>query len=143
MQASQKCNPFLFISSTFSVSLGFCIRFLSSDFGNHCNYRGNHICLVSYCHRNACSVLWVGVGTRLANRYLVMGDFTVGTIYLLGGHDSRHTPVGFHSALLRLPCVRSHCNYRGDCICLVNCYHRNVCSVLCFGVVITMVTISA
>jgi hypothetical protein len=26
------------------------------------------------------SVRCVGVGTRLANRYLVMGDFTVGTV---------------------------------------------------------------
>jgi hypothetical protein len=32
-------------------------------------------------HRNACSVPWVGVGTRLANRKLVIGYFTVGTIF--------------------------------------------------------------
>jgi hypothetical protein len=42
--------------------------------------RGNHICLEN-CRRNACSVLCVGVGTRLANRYVVMGDFTVGTMF--------------------------------------------------------------
>jgi hypothetical protein len=48
--------------------------------GDHCNYSGNRICLVN-CHRNSCSVLCVGVGTRLANRYLVMGDFTVGTMF--------------------------------------------------------------
>jgi hypothetical protein len=83
MQTSQKCNPFWSLSSTFSISPGFCIWFLSSDFGNHCNYCGNHICLVNFCHRNACSVLCVVVVTRLANRYIVMGDFTVGTLYLL------------------------------------------------------------
>jgi hypothetical protein len=97
--------------------------------GNHCNYHGDHICLVN-CHRNSCSVLCVGVGTRLANHYLVMGDFIVGTIYLLGGHDSRHSPIGFHSALLKSPFVGNHCNL----ICLVNCYHWNACSVLCVGV---------
>jgi hypothetical protein len=73
MPASQKCNPFWSISVTFSVSPGFCIRFLLSDFGNHCNYRGNRICLVN-CHRNTWSVLCMGVGTRLANHYLVMGE---------------------------------------------------------------------
>jgi hypothetical protein len=44
---------------------------ISQKFHVHC------ICLVNCYHRNACSVLCVGVGTRLANRYLVMGDFTV------------------------------------------------------------------
>jgi hypothetical protein len=53
----------------------------SRHIGNHCSYRGNHICLVNCYHRNACSVLCVGVGTLLANRYLVMGDFNVGTLF--------------------------------------------------------------
>jgi hypothetical protein len=46
-----------------------------------CNYRGNCICLVNCYHRNACSVLCAGLGTRVANRYLAMDDFTVGTIF--------------------------------------------------------------
>jgi hypothetical protein len=53
---------------------------------------------------------------------------------VFGGRDSRHSPVGFRSPLLRLPRIRNHCNYRGNRICLVNCCHRNACSVLCFGV---------
>jgi hypothetical protein len=81
MRVSQKCNPFWSVSSTFSVSPGFCIRFLPSDFVNHCNCGGNRICLVNFCHRNACSVLYVGVRTCLSNRYLVMGDFTLGTMF--------------------------------------------------------------
>jgi hypothetical protein len=43
-----------------------------------------------------------------------------------------------------------HRNYHDNHICLVNCCHRNACSVLCVGdclvsgtIVITMVTISA
>jgi hypothetical protein len=92
MRASQNCSLFWSISSTFSVSPGVCIRFLSSDFGNHCNSHGNHMCLVNYCHRNACSVLCFGVGTRLANHYLVMGDFTVGTMFTqpLAGNVQLH-----------------------------------------------------
>jgi hypothetical protein len=95
------------ITSTFSVSPGFCIRFLPHFqlyllggrdsrhspirfhsallrlryIGNHCNYHGNHMCLVNCCHRKACSVLCIGVGTRLANCYLVMGDVTVGAMF--------------------------------------------------------------
>jgi hypothetical protein len=49
--------------------------------GNHCNYRGNFICSVNCCHRNACSVLCVGVGMLSTNIHLVMGDFTVATIF--------------------------------------------------------------
>jgi hypothetical protein len=130
MRASEKCIPFWPICSIFSVSPGFSIRFLPSDFGIHCSYRGNGICLVNCYHRNVCPVLCVGVGTRLANRYLVMGDFTGGTICLLGGRDSRHSSVGFHSALLRSPRVGSHCNCRGNRICLVNYCHGKACSML-------------
>jgi hypothetical protein len=41
-------------------------------------------------HRNECSVLCVGVGTHLANRYLVMSDFTVGKMFTqpLAGNGS-------------------------------------------------------
>jgi hypothetical protein len=60
--------------------------------------------------------------------------FPVETVYLLGGRDSRHSPVGFHSALLRSSRVGNHCNYRGNRICQVNYYHRNACSELCVGV---------
>jgi hypothetical protein len=46
------------------------------------NYRGNRVCLLSCYHRNACSVLCARVATRLANCYLVMGDFSMGTIFI-------------------------------------------------------------
>jgi hypothetical protein len=46
-----------------------------------------------------------------------------------------------NKSLLRSPRVGNHCNYHGNRICLVNC-HRSACSVLCVGVVITVVTVS-
>jgi hypothetical protein len=62
-------------------SVPFCSsEIASSRVGNHCNCRGNRIYLEK-CRRNACSVLCIGVGTRLANRYLIMSDFTVGTVF--------------------------------------------------------------
>jgi hypothetical protein len=72
---------FFYIFSTFPASSGFS-RFLFSDFGNHFTYRGNRTSLVNCCHRNVCSVLCVGVGMHLTNRYLVIGDFTEGTIFI-------------------------------------------------------------
>jgi hypothetical protein len=59
------------------------------------------------------------------------------SLYLLGGRENRHSPLGLHSALLRSPRIWNQFNYRRNHICIVNC-HRNGCSVLCFGVVITV-----
>jgi hypothetical protein len=45
-------------------------------------------CLVNCCSRDACSVLCVEIGTRLANCYLAVGDYTTGTVFtqLLAGN---------------------------------------------------------
>jgi hypothetical protein len=43
------------------------------------NSHGNQFCLVNICHRDACSVLCVRIGTHLANRYLAMVIFSDST----------------------------------------------------------------
>jgi hypothetical protein len=55
-------------------------------------------------------------------------------LYLLGGRDSWHSPVRFHSAVSIWPLIGNHCNYRANRNCLVNCCHINLYSVLCFVV---------
>jgi hypothetical protein len=65
--------------------------------------------------------------------YSLLSNFYL-HVYLLGGGDSGHSAVGFHSAHLRSRLVGNQCNYRSNYVCLMNCYHRNVCSVVCVGV---------
>jgi hypothetical protein len=132
MRASQKCNQFSSISSTFSLPPGFCIRFLSSESrlesyatpdrhsarlswnkGPNWGLRSNFY----YCQTDAGLLMW-GALSDEDGSVVYNCCWSSQAQSFLCESESIHSPVGFHSALLSSCRVGNHCNYRGNPICL-------------------------